>query len=327
MLKIFQQTNLFSAAILLLLLIILRLFAFTSDYLPDISASAPLANLLFARLKNLENYHLISIMAAASFIYIQALFVNYMGSSHNILYKHSYLPSLFYVILNSIYKEQLYLSPQIISNTFFIIMVFRLCSLYENNKPILLILDCGMLLGIAILFNYDAIVFLPFILLSVVSITNFNLRYVFAAVLGILIPIYFATVLFFLFNNIQLFKQSVINSFSNVSLKAIDIGYLKNIPLFVIIPVFFISLIKLQFNFFKNNVKTRRLLFMMGLLAVFGSIMLFLDNISYVYATCYISVAISFAMAYFFLTTKRLIFKEILIWLLIIAVISSHYIS
>lgn len=305
----------------------LRLYPVFYDYSPIFNTNAPLADILFKYLNTLPSYDLISIVSSGVLLYLQALMVNYLGNRHQILYKYSMLPALFFVVLNSIYKDQLYLTPHLISNTFVILMAYRLCFLYDYEKPTFPVFDCGALLGLAILFNYDLVLLLPFILIAITTITSFNIRYLFVALLGIFVPIYFLAAIFFMVNRFDMIMLSFEASFAKAYLKAFDLSFKQNLPWLVILPISAISVIRLQYNFFKNNVKSRRLLFMMAQLLFFGALTWFAEDAFFGFATCYGAIAGSFSVAYYFLGEKRPMLKEFLFWLLVATIATAHFIS
>lgn len=327
MLKIFKQNNIFSAITLLLVTLLVRIYPAFNFYTPTINVNAPVARLVFNFIPQLESYDVISVLTASILIYIQALLINYIGSQHNLLHKNSMLPGLFFILLNSIYKEQLYLSPQIISNTFFIWLIYRICFLYEFHKPLLLVFDCGFLLGLAALFNYDMAIYLPFILLAIVTITSFNLRYFFVAILGMLVPLYFLGVIFYLADNFLVFKTSIVDSLTKTYFNTIGFNYIQNLPWFLIIPILLLSLLRIQANYYKNKVKTRRLQLMLIILMAFSILLLFAENAFFGYAVCYIAIPISYFLGNYFLSDKRMVYRELLIWFIIGLSITGHFIS
>jgi hypothetical protein len=62
------------------------------------------------------------------------------------------------------------------------------------------------------------------------------------------------------------------------------------IPLLILGPIAIISGFELQSNFFRNKVKTRRILQAVGLMILFGILGLFLDNTNFIYSISYLSV-------------------------------------
>ncbi len=290
----------------------LRLVPFFHFHPIELSINAPLAQFFFNYWKILGPVSNIDFIVATLVIYFQSLQVNYITTQHGVLHKDSMLPALLFATLNSIYPEQMVVSPQIIANTFLLIIIQRLFYLYESKKPLYLVLDAGMYLGIAILFNYDVINYLPFILISVVALTSFNISYLIVALIGIIIPLYFTTALFYLSNHLNDFMAFVEQSFTKSYFTKLTIDPIVAIPWFVMLVLLLFTGIKIQSNFYKNNVKTRRILLTLGLLLLFSILIVPLEEKNFIFNLIYLSTPTSMVVAYFFLSSKRFYLKEIL---------------
>jgi hypothetical protein len=286
----------------------------------------PFAELLFNWLKSHQLFTFQLPVMATVLLFLQALLINYITGSHDILYKGSVMPGLFFVLLNSIYPEQLLLSPQLLANTFIILLLHRLCYLYESDRPLFLVFDAAILLGIGLLLDYDLIIYLFFILLSVLFMTAFNLRYWLAAIFGIIIPSYFLGVYFFLTDQLGDFLISFQYSISKSYLNPIGITWIESLIWFIIIPIFGFSTLSLQLNFLRNKVKTRRIQVIILLLQVFGVISVLAQNQMYVFGLAFLSVSLSVIMANYFIRSKRKLLKDILFLLLLICMMYYHFI-
>ncbi len=279
--------------------------------------TAPLSRIFFHYLSSIDNHILWSLIASGLIVFLQALLLNYIVSQHSILHRDTFLPGLFFILLNSFYPQQAELTPQLISNTFIILLFQRLCFLYESQKPLLLVFDAGMYLGLGILFNYDLLIFLPFILISVVIFTSFNIRYLIISILGILVPLYFTAIMFYLYDDLNELIFYVKQSFEKQLLKTFNTSIIQFIPWAILFPIVFISGFELQQHFFRNKVKTRRIIQSVGLMMLFGIFSLFIENTNFIYAICYLSVPMSIITAYYFISEKRFLLKELIVIALI----------
>lgn len=281
--------------------------------------------MVFTWFDSFGDFSLRSNMISTLIIFSQALLVNYITASHAVLYKESLLPAVFFVILNSLYPQQLFLSPQILANTFIILLLFRLCYLYESNIPLLLVFDAGIYLGIGLLLSYDLIIYLPFILISVLYMTSFNFRYWLVAIIGIILPIYFLGVIFYLTDHLKDLISSFNYSYNKNYFNALDITLKQSLIWIVIIPVFFLSSFDIQNNFFRNKVKTRRIQLVVFIMSVFGVISVFAENHSFVFGLCFLSVAVSIILANFFISDKKKVLKELIFAFLVICSLYYQY--
>lgn len=285
----------------------------------------PFADLVFDWLANHQAFLGQNQVIAVLIILLQAFLINYIANAHNILYKGSVLPGLFYVLINSIYIEQLQLTPQLLSNTFVILLFNRLCYLYESEQPLFLVFESGILLGLGILFDYDLIIYLPFILLSVLYMTSFNLRFWVVAILGIIVPSYFLGVLFFLTDHLNDFINSFNYSLQKTYFNPIGISLEQGIIWFFIIPVFVISAFQIQINFLRNKVKTRRIQLIILFMLLFGIVSVLAENQGFVYGLTFLGFSLSILLANYFVRSQRKWLKEFLFIGMLICIIYYQY--
>lgn len=317
MLNLFRQNTLFAGILLFLITVGLRVPAYLHLSPYEYIQNAPFARLSFTFIAALPNALFWSLMFSSTLTFLQAVFLNYIVTSQGILYRDSFLPALFYVLLNSFFIQQTELTPQLISTTFILLLFQRLCYLYESQNPHLVVLDAGLYLGIGILFNYDLFLFLPFILVSVVVFTSFNIRYLIISLIGILVPLYFTGIYFYVTNRFDELIGYIQQSFEHKELRTIETNWIRLIPWGVIAPLTALSIIGLQQNFFRNKVKTRRITQSLYLMLFFGIVGLFFENVNYIYALCYLSVPASIFLAYYFISTNRILLKELLFFALL----------
>lgn len=317
MLNLFRQNTLLAGIMLFIITVLLRLPALTALPKYEFIQNAPFARLTFGFVANLPNPYFWSLIIATALVFLQAVFINYIVSSQGILYKDTFLPGLIYIVLNSFFIQQTELTPQLISNTFVLLLLQRLCYLYESKNPLLVVLDAGLYLGIGILFNYDLLLFLPFILISVIIFTSFNLRYLVVSILGICIPLYFTAIYFYVTNRYDELLLYIVQSFEQKQLKTIETNWIRLLPWVIILPITVASVFNLQQNFFRNKVKTRRIIQSIYLMLFFGLAGLFFENVNYLYALVYLSVPVSIVVAYYFISDRRFILKEILFFALV----------
>ncbi len=325
MLSIFRTKTLFSIICLLVFTILIRLSTIFIHVPVEPTINTPIAQLVFDWLRSFGGFGLKTNLLATLFVFSQALLVNYISASHSILYKDNLLPALFFVLLNSLYPEQLVLSPQLLANTFIILLLYRLCYLYESKIPLLLVFDAGILLGLGLLFSYDLIIYLPFILISVLYMTSFNLRYWMVAIFGIIVPAYFLGVIFFLTNHLKDFISSFEYSLNKSYFHPIAIQFQQGLIWLIIIPIFIFSSIDIQINFYRHKVKTRRIQLVILIMLLFGIVSVFAENQSFMFGLCFLSVSLSIVMANFFISEKRWMLKEITFYGLICCAVYYQY--
>jgi hypothetical protein len=129
-----------------------------------------------------------------------------------------------------------------------------------------------------------------------------------------------------MFDNLNDLIIIVNNSLERKYLSNININWNKIIPWFIILFTVLASGISLQINYFKNKVKTRRILFTLALFIIISVLLALIEDHNIVFAVCYLAVPVSIIMANYFINSKLAIMKEILFFALIIAAILYQYI-
>ncbi len=317
MLNLFRQNTIVAGILTIVIAFLLRLPEFISPHTYSFIQTAPFSRIFFAFYDSIPETQFWSVVTATLLVASQAMLINYIVVRHGILYKDTYLPGLMFVVLSSFYPQQAELTPHLVANLFIMLLFLRLCYLYESPNPLLLVFDAGLYLAIALLFDYDLSIFLPFILISVVIFTSFNPRYLLVSLLGIAVPLYFTVSFFYLTDNVDELIVYVRQSFEKTMLKPAISEYEFLLPYIVVVPVAFFSTVNLQQHFFRNKVKTRRILQCIGLMFLFGVLGLFIENTNFVYALYYLNIPLCIVMAYFFISDKKYLLKEAIFLLLI----------
>lgn len=325
MLNLFRKNSIFALLFLIVFTVLIRISPFLITLPIDLNINAPLAQILFEWITTFEDYYYFSVVSASFFVVLQAWLLNHLVVKHSILRKDSFLPALFFVLLNSFYKEQLFLNPQLIANLFIILMFERLCNLYESEKPLYVVLDSGLFLGLAILFNYDTLIYLPLILISVVIITYFNIRFLLASIFGILLPIYLVGVVFYMFDSLNDLLIIIEISVKRNYINQITFNWIKLLPWFLITGITLVSAVLLQAEYFKSKVKTRRIIFTVVIFIIISVLIILIENHNLVYAVCYLSIPLSIIIANYFMNKRFVILKEILFLLLVSACVLYQY--
>ena len=325
MIKLFRSYNPLNMLWLAVILILLRV-----TFLPAIPAKEnfPFAE-LFSRLHLPNSYQYIippvaDLFLAGCLVYGQALLINYLVNYHNLLGRSTFLPALMYVTASSLFTPFLMLSAPLVCNFLVIWMLFKLFSFYKGEDIKSTSYDLGMIVAVGTLFYLPFIYMFLVIWLGLVVFRPFNWREWVACIIGFATIFFFLAVSYYLSDRMQQFydiwlplaaKFQVIISFNYYN-------YLVLIPVIIILVLGFF---KLQQNFFKSYVQTRKslqLLLIMMLIAGFSFYIrrdFHLDH----FLLCAIPAAIFFA--YYFLYANYRWFYESLYIILLASIIYFQF--
>lgn len=330
MIRIFRNNQPLNLILLLIMVFILRGSIFLNNSPANgIWLSAPLSNNLDEWLNSkLNNPQIFYNVFSLLLLLIEAIYLNYILIKHNFFFKNSYLPALFYVLVNSLYPAMLGHSSQLLAAFFLIVVLDKLFSLYDNENAVTKIIDAGVFTGIAALFSFDALMFLPFVVYSVASIRPFKLREVVLSACGLFIPLYVLAVIYFLKGDVETVKNGffIVNTATNIN--AIQFSYENITPLIIALPLSVIAFFMYQNDIGRNNVKTRKIQNVVLVMLFFSVGSAFFSKPSFVYCLPYISIPLGIILSYYFLlerkkgdTIKEIIFGALAILIIVLQVI------
>jgi len=181
---------------------------------------------------------------ATVLVFIQAILINIIVGKNRIAKEISLLPGMFYVLLSSAFSEFLYLSPLILANTFYIIVLMELFSSYRKYSAAGAIFNIGLWAGVASLF-YSSYLFLFILGMAGLGILrSFNIKEQLMAISGLLAPYILTGTYFFLTDQFAEFWQKQIQtSFGFLDLEGTPdlIFYIKMGLLGLLLATFILS--------------------------------------------------------------------------------------
>jgi len=144
------------------------------------------------------NAHVIYSAIAFGLLFIQALSLNHLVNNQRLMQKTNYLTGMSYLLITSLFTDWYYLSSPLIVNTLLILVLSRLCKLYNSNSPKSALFNIGIITGFATFFYFPTIAFSILIIVGLAVTRPFRLPEWLMAFLGILTPYYFLAAYVFL---------------------------------------------------------------------------------------------------------------------------------
>jgi len=325
MIKLFRSFNPLNILWLAVLLFILR--AGYVFHIPD-KTEFPFIE-LFSRLLIPVSYQyvippVLNLFLAGAVVFGQAMLLNYLVNHYNLLGRSTFLPAIMYIVVSGLFVPFLMLSPPLICNFLLIWMLFKLIDLYKGEEAKSISYDLGMIVAIGTL------TYLPFIYMflaiwaALILFRPFNWREWVAGIIG------FVTIFFFL--AVFYYMNDRLGQFYNIWLPLatkfpvhITINYYNYLVLIPVILILVLCFFKLQQNFFKSYVQTRKsfqLLFFVFLVGGFSFYVrsdFHLDH----FLLCAVPLAVFFA--YYFLYATGRWFYESLFFLLLASIIYFQF--
>ena len=190
-----------------LLGVLLWLPAFNIDFTPRAQVSMPLYRLIewFP-----SEFPLASKITALLLVGLQALGFNYFTLKHQLFTKRSYLPALFFIVFASCSMGLLRFHPAMVASIFLLPAIYLMLDTYRMDTAYSKVFYTGLLVALASLIYFPALVFALFFIACLVILRPFIWREWIILMLGLLVPYVYAGTYYFLADQSPAFWSGMI---------------------------------------------------------------------------------------------------------------------
>lgn len=325
MIKLFRSFNPLNILWLAFFLVIMRLGYIY--HAPD-KTEFPFIE-LFSRLLIPASYQYVippvwNMLLAGVLVLGQAVLINYLVNYYNLLGKSTFLPALMYIVVSGLFSPFVMLSPPLVCNFLVIWMLYKLVDLYKGEETKSISYDVGMIVAIG------ALIYLPFIYMflviwvALILFRPFNWREWVACIIGFVTIFFFLAVFYYLHDRLGQFYNIWLPLAAKFHVH-ININYYNYLVLIPVMIILVFCFFKLQQNFFKSYVQTRKsfqLLFFMFLMGGFSFYIRSDFHLSH-FLLCAVPAAVFFAYYFLYATTRW--FYETLFFLLCASIIYFQF--
>lgn len=274
----------------------------------------------------INQYTVLSVVVSLIMVVALALMINEMVRSHAMMRPVGYLPAYFFILLQSIYPENMLLTEYHFGNFCIFLGLILLLRLRDGYSTVLLFYS-ALAFGLAILIVPDHLLILLFILACVLVFKTIVIRDVLAIVFGLVMPYYVLRSLIFI-------NQWDVSAVSNITTTPINMdsfghGIMGTFTKYSVYVTFLVvaimGLLKVSGNYFSDNLEVRRSKLVVILFFVYSLLLLALhwrELKSFHLLTAFPAAIL---IAYFFTGEKRYWWKELMGWGMLIALVSTLY--
>lgn len=185
MLSLFRTNQLLNNFLLLFYVAILYLHVFVMPQSWEPSQEGILAHSVY---QWLPWDSLTADIVAAILVLLQGILINFMIADNRLNLETNLFPGFFYVLVASALPEFTHLSPLHMANTFYLLAVVNMFSIYNNNKSAGAIFNIGFLISLGSLFYFSYLVLLLAGFSALGILRAFNLRERLMVIVGALVP-------------------------------------------------------------------------------------------------------------------------------------------
>ena len=320
---IFKANNPSNNFLLLVYGIILKLPLFLNPRLPQLQSSdGPLySSAIIWMMGAFAQFPLIFSFIIFLLQYVQAISFNKVVNDQRMLQKPNYLTGMAYLLITSMFADWFSLSAALISCSFLIWVLSKLCLLHNNNNAKTTIYNIGFAIGIAALFYYPAIIFTLLFIFGIAIIRPFRLNEWLIGLLGIATIFYFYASWIFLSGQWNTFIFPVVNISKPVFQQTKwAVGAIVLVLLTMLMGFYFI-----QNNMLRHVVQTRKSWQLIYLYLLVAALVPFINATETFTSWILVAVPVSLVTGSAFFNPDKKWFPSIIHWAMVFISIAVGY--
>ncbi len=195
LIRLFRSDVSYQILIILLISCLLWIPAFLHPNPPVASGSGILVYQWIYQ--HLVNFPRLSVFLAFILLITEAVFLNLLLSTHDLMPRNSALAAILYIILMSWSPEMLTITPALLSNALLLVLLYLLLSVFEKKEAYQEIFSAALVIALTSFLDSGMWFLLLLIYLSMLVYRIFSWREWFITLLGFIVPFYFAAVYYF----------------------------------------------------------------------------------------------------------------------------------
>lgn len=239
--KTFKKNYPLQLVLLAIIPFLLWLPAFISS--PDVVSTSfdmPIYKVIYNLFSHLK---LLSTILAFVLVLLQGLLINNIFSYNQLCPKTTFLPAFIYILILSSNYTSMTISPILISNTFILLAIFFLFRSYDQKEGIDEIYNANLFVALAALTFAPSVLLILWIWFSLLNYKQYKWRYWIISLLGLLTPLIFLIIYYFLNDQLFIRFNSFVESFYHLPniyfyLKPIHVVFYIGMAIFGLVTLY-----------------------------------------------------------------------------------------
>ena len=263
------------------------------------------------------NNHLLSKIIAFILLFLQAIYLTWLNKKYFFISKRTYLPAIIYLLAISSFRQYQELYGVIISNTFFLLIINEIFSVYKKRTAITSYFNIGILFTIVVLLYGNFVFYMPILWISFVILRPVNIREWISGFVGFLTPILIFVLSYYIFFfNGEITWVDYAYLFKNANLISFNLYELIYIGILSLLLI--LGMLNLLRRYDNKKISTRKYIQIFIWTVLLSPVIYFV--IHFVDARIFIPAAIPIAylLTMFLTNVRSKIFQEIAFALLLV---------
>lgn len=255
----------------------------------------------------------------------QVFYLNHISNKYEVLYKPSHLPALIYILCMGLFPSFLSLHPMLFVNLILLLVLELLFSIYKSDSGISTIFNAGFLMAIATLFYIPCAMLFLLLWVGLILLRPYAWREWVSSLIGYSLPFFFISVYYLYKGELEHFWMSLLKFSDSRLMMAFVFNERFYICLVILLCLLLMAVIKLQGNFYKNFIRTRRYQQVIGVFLILSALSFTMATSLSLYHFTLVAIPLSIFIGYYFLASKLTFWKEVF-FLILVGTLVYNYI-
>ena len=268
----------------------------------------------------LGNNYFINTLFAILLMIANLILISFGNSNEFFFDQKSFLPALFYIIINSAYPGNQIMNPVIVATLFLNFALIRIMNSYKQPVVCSHFFDAGIIIGVGSLFYANLIWFGILIFIGMAVFRSFEIREFVSAIIGLFTPFGLTMAIYYLTDRdiSSLFSNFAANLFMDEGLPFMSIS---SIIVYLIIGIILVlSIINLVGRVNTKKIKVRKTFTMLMWTLVISIILFVLSPAVSLDIVWIMALPCCFFLGHFFVYAKRNKLAEVLFDVILLSV-------
>lgn len=155
----------------------------------------------------IDPYSTMGILLAGFLVVVQAIVINVIVGKYRIANEISLLPGMFYVLVSSYFPEFLYLSPLVMANTLYVLVLMEAFATYRKYAAAGAIFNIGIWTAVGSLFYLSYSFLFIVAMIGLGLLRSFTFRERLMLLFGLLTPYLLAGTYYFMYDRLAVFQN------------------------------------------------------------------------------------------------------------------------
>ncbi|MDR1846698.1 MAG: DUF6427 family protein [Bacteroidales bacterium] len=255
---------------------------------------------------------------------INGLLLNYIFTSNKLVQKTTYMPAFLYYLLSSSNYRFMTMSSLLLMNLCLIVALWCFYQVYSRKESTEEIFSTSLIISIGTMFYAPTVFFMLWIWIGFFIYKAYHIKKWFISIFGFITPFIFTVVYYYLTDQLAERFHWFINTFVRFPTiysisKPIDVVYLVGLGLLLIPSLFYVRNSKIE-----NNIIYGKKCSILTIL-LFVALLPMAYVMDYSEFSAFFSIPLSFMITIFLFARRKLLYSNIILFLLILITFVKIY--